>query len=131
MIFLNKTIKTTFNILYNVFPKLDDDIEQKVLSPLSCIRELESKWVIEFDLPLVKKEGISVSYGHENTITVEAKLIEPYCDPKIVSCEFEYFKKSITLPEKINEKNISAKFSNGRLVITVPKIFSGNKIPIQ
>lgn len=129
--FLNKTIKSTFDILYNVFPKFDDDIEQKILSPLSCIRELESKWIIEFDLPLVKKEAISVSYGHENTITVEAKLMEPYCDPKIERCEFEYFKKSVTLPGKINEKNITANFSNGILTITVPKIFSGSKIPIK
>jgi HSP20 family protein len=131
VIFLNKAIKTTFDILYNIFPKFDDDIEQKTLSPLSCIRELESKWIVEFDLPLVKKEDISVSFNPENTITIEAKLMEPYCDPKIVSCEFEYFKKSITLPGKINEKNIIANFSNGRLVITAPKIFSGNKIPIQ
>lgn len=128
---MNKTIESTFDILYNVFPKFDDDIEQKILSPLSCIRELESKWIIEFDLPLVKKEDISVSFNTENTITIEAKLMEPYCDPKIERCEFEYFKKSVTLPGKINEKNITANFSNGRLVITASKIFSGNKIPIQ
>lgn len=128
---MNKTTESTFDILYNVFPKLDDDIEQKILSPLSCIRELESKWVIEFDLPLVKKEDIFVSFDPENTITIEAKLVEPYCDPKMERCEFEYFKKSVTLPGKINEKNITANFSNGRLVITVPKTFSGSKIPIK
>ncbi len=128
---MNKTIESTFDILYNVFPKFDDDIEQKILSPLSCIKELESKWVIEFDLPLVKKEDISVSFDPENTITVEAKLVEPYCDPKMERCEFEYFKKSVTLPGKINEKNITANFSNGRLVITATKIFSGSKIPIN
>jgi len=131
VIFLNKTIGSTFDILYNVFPKFDDDIEQKILSPLSCVKELESKWIIEFDLPLVKKEDVSVSINSENTIAIEAKLVEPYCDPKMERCEFEYFKKSITLPRKINEKNITANFSNGRLIITVPKIFSGSKIPIQ
>ena len=130
MISLKQKTKT-IDILYTTFPKFHDDIEQKILSPLSCIRELESKWVIEFDLPLVKKEGISVSFNPENTIIVEAKLIEPYCDPKIKRWEFEYFKKSVTLPGKINEKNISASFSNGRLVITISKIFAGNKIPIQ
>ena len=128
---MNKTIESTFDILYNVFPKFDDDIEQKILSPLSCIKELESKWIIEFDLPLVKKEDVSVSFDPENTITVEAKLMEPYCDPKMERCEFEYFKKSVTLSGKINEKNITAIFSNGRLVIIAPKIFSGRKIPIQ
>ena len=128
---MNKTIESTFDILYNVFPKFDDDIEQKILSPLSCIKELESKWIIEFDLPLVKKEDVSVSFDPENTITVEAKLVEPYCDPKMERCEFEYFKKSVTLPGKINEKNITAIFSNGRLVVTIPKIFSGSKIPIK
>src|SRR3989338_9126961 len=129
--FLNKTIESTFDILYNVFPKFDDDIEQKILSPLSCVKELESKWIIEFDLPLVKKEDVSVSINSENTIAIEAKLVEPYCDPKMERCEFEYFKKSVTLPGKINEKNITAHFSNGRLVIIIPKIFSGSKIPIN
>lgn len=108
-----------------------DDADQRILSPLSRIRELESKWVIEFDLPLVNKENISITYDPENTITVEAKLREPYCDPNLERCKFEYFKKTTSLPGKINEKNISASFSNGRLTITIPKISSGTKISVE
>ena len=63
---------------YSVF-QLGDDLEQKILSPLSCIKEHESKWILEFDLPLVDKKDINV-YVDSEMIIVEAKLRESYCD---------------------------------------------------
>ena len=125
----NFKIKNIFPIL---FPKLDDDINEKILSPLSYITELESKWIIEFDLPLVNKDDISITLDIGNIITVDAKLREAYCDettePK---CEFLYYKKKISLPGEINEKKITTTFSNGRLIINIPKVFRGNKIKIE
>ena len=32
----------------------NDDIERQILSPLSCLREYGTHWLLEFDLPLVK-----------------------------------------------------------------------------
>ena len=123
------TFKNIFPILY---PKLVDDIEEKILSPLSCITELESKWVLEFDLPLVNKDDISVTFDTGNIITVEAKLRETYCDETLEpKCEFQYFKKKISLPGKIDDKKITSNFSNGRLTISVPKVFHGNKIKVE
>jgi HSP20 family protein len=115
-----------------LYPKLFDDIEEKILSPLSYIRELETKWILEFDLPLVDKEDISITCDEGNIITVEAKLRETYCDLNMVpKCEFHYFKKKITLPGGIDEKKITSTFSNGRLTINVPKVFRGHKIKIE
>lgn len=115
-----------------LYPKLFDDIEEKILSPLSYIRELETKWILEFDLPLVNKEDISITYDEGNLITVEAKLRETYCDLNMVpKCEFHYFKKKITLPSGIDEKKITSAFFNGRLTIYVPKVFRGHKIKIE
>ena len=112
--------------------RLLDDQEQKCLHPLSCLREHETKWVIEFDLPLVEKKDINVYLDEEGMIVVEAKLKETYIDSKGgKSFEYEYFKKSLSLPKNVDIKNISARFSNGILTITIPKQHKGTKIQIQ
>jgi HSP20 family protein len=122
-------IKNLFPILY---PKLVDDIEEKTLSPLSYITELESKWIIEFDLPLVNKEDISVTFDTGNIIAINAKLREAYCDETLEpKCEFHYFKKKISLPGEIDDKKITSNFLNGRLIINIPKVFRGHKIKVD
>ena len=36
----------------------NDDVEHQILSPLSCLREYGTYWLLEFDLPLVNKKDI-------------------------------------------------------------------------
>jgi HSP20 family protein len=120
------------NIFPVQFPKLVDDIEEQTLSPLSYITELESKWIVEFDLPLVSKENLSVTFDKGNEITIEAKLNESYFDETLNSkSEFRFFKKKITLPGKIDDKKITSNFKNGRLTIYLPKLSKGNKINVE
>jgi len=107
-----------------------DDLEQKILRPLSCIVERETKWILEFDLPLVEKKDINV-YIDEEMIAVEAKLREVYHDSKFTRHQYEHFKKSVSIPTNADMKKISARFTNGRLIITIPKTFQGTKIKIE
>ena len=110
---------------------LNDDVEKQILSPLSCLREFGSNWILEFDLPLVNKKDIKITFS-ENTLSVEAKLKEIYSEEKFGrKTKFEFFKKIITLPGKIDSKNTTAKFNKGRLTITIPKLISGHKIRIE
>lgn len=109
---------------------LFDDIEHRILSPLSCLREFDNQWVLEFDLPLVNKKDIKVTFG-EDTINVEAKLNEKYSEKQIGDVtKFEYFKKSLSLPEKIDNKKTTAQFQKGRLVIKIPKKVIGHQVKI-
>ena len=109
-----------------------DDMEEKILSPLFCLRELETKWLLEFDLPLVEKKDIDVCLHSSNVITVKAKLKETYCYSHL-GCEqqFKYFKKSLTLPGNIDGEKIYGSFQNGRLAIHIPKLFGGKKIKVD
>jgi len=108
-----------------------DDIDSKILSPLSCLREFGTYWLLEFDLPLVNKKDIKVSFD-ENAISVEAKLKEVYSEEKLgIETKFQYFKKTITLPGNIDRNKTTAKFENGRLRISIPKKISGQKIKID
>ncbi|TAK16740.1 MAG: Hsp20/alpha crystallin family protein [Nitrosarchaeum sp.] len=109
----------------------NDDIERQILSPLSCLREYGTYWLLEFDLPLVNKKDIKVTFD-ENSISVEARLKETYSEEKFgKKTKFEYFKKTITLPGKIDNKKTSAKFEKGRLKITIPKAVFSSKIKIK
>ena len=110
---------------------LFDDIEHKILSPLSCLREFDNHWLVEFDLPLVNKKNIKVNFDG-NTINVEAKLSEEYSEEKLGKVtKFEHFKKSITLPGKISTTKTVAKFEKGRLEIKIPKKTEGRSIKIE
>ena len=110
---------------------LFDDIEQGILSPLSCLREFDHHWILEFDLPLVNKKDIKVTFDG-NAINVEAKLKEKYSEEKLGKfTKFEYFKKSISLSGKIDSKKTNAKFQNGRLVIKIPKKIDGHSIKVN
>lgn len=120
---------STFRPIISSF--LNDDIEKQILSPLSCLREYGSNWILEFDLPLVNKKDIKITFN-QNTLSVEAKLKETYSEEKFGrKTKFEFFKKIITLPGKIDSKNTSAKFNKGRLIITIPKLVTGQKIRIE
>lgn len=121
-----------FEISHSIIPtSFFDDLENQVLSPLSCLREFSSYWSLEFDLPLVHKKDIKITLDG-NMLTTEAKLKETYYEEKFgKKTEFQYFKRSISLPTNINNKKISAKFENGRLTIKIPKSRAGKKITIE
>ena len=111
--------------------KLFDDFIHKELVPLSHIKERHSSWMLEIDLPLVDKKNIEVTLSDEY-LTVKAKLTKTYCISRGSSVtEFDYFKKTIKLPSRINTKQISAKFKNGILKITIPRLLDGKKISIE
>lgn len=117
-----------------VFPIMDsilDDIEHKCLSPLSCLREFDNYWLLECDLPMVNKKDIKITF-EDNIVSIEAKLKERYSEEKFGTItKFEFFKKSVALPRKINSKKSSAKFNQGRLEIKIPKTISGHSIKIH
>ena len=131
---MRKVTQDWFDFGFSSLPiiKLWDDQEQKTLKPLSYLKEVESKWILEFDLPLVEKKDISVYLDENDMIVVEAKLKETYVDEKGTQrFEYEWFKKSVKLPKNIDVKNITAQFTNGQLTITLPKLYKGTKIKIQ
>ncbi|HEY5735212.1 MAG TPA: Hsp20/alpha crystallin family protein [Nitrosopumilus sp.] len=120
-----------FRVITPIINSLFDDIEHKILSPLSCLKEFDSHWTMEFDLPMVEKKDIKVSFDG-NTISIEAKLKQKYLEEKLGKItKFEYFKKSISLPAKIDIKKATAKFQKGRLEIRIPKKITGHSIKIN
>ena len=117
-----------------VLPRIDsiiDDIKHKILSPLSCVREFDSYWSVECDLPLVNKKDIKITFD-QNILNIEAKLREKYTEKNLGEIKtFEFFKKSIKISGNINSKKTSARFLNGRLEIKIPKTLKGHSVGIS
>lgn len=108
-----------------------DDFMNRELVPLSHFIEKDSKWILEVDLPSVKKNNINVTItsGH---LVIKAKLEELYKVSRHgYVTEFEYFNKVIGLPPHVNTRKIETKFKNGILTITIPKLIAGKKISVK
>lgn len=110
---------------------LSDDLVLRELVPLSYLTEKNSKWILQIDLPGVERKNIILTTTHGH-IVVKAKLEEAY---KISNhghvIKFENMKKIVELPLRADIKKVSAKFKNGILTITIPKIDSGKRIPVK
>ncbi|GAA0121468.1 MULTISPECIES: heat shock protein Hsp18 [Clostridium] len=116
-----------FNQLMNQF--FDDDfLERFNTNSFSVdLKEDEKSYVIEADLPGIKKEDICVEYNN-GYLTISAKRDELIEDKKdnYVKKERSYgtFKRSFYVDD-IDEDNIDAKFDNGVLNIVIPKLNDG------
>jgi len=81
-------------------------------------------FVIEVDLPGVKKEDIDVSV-EENILTVKAvrKMRNEVSKDDYYLCEsnFGLIARSFVLPEGIDTDKIDARYEDGRLIITLEK----------
>ncbi|MBU5317911.1 Hsp20/alpha crystallin family protein [Clostridium bornimense] len=101
------------------------------------IKETENEYLVEAELPGVKKEDISLEYK-DNNLTISAKRDETIDEEKdnYVRKERHHGTFSRTFyVEDIKEDSISAKFDNGELIVTLPKLPKTeekvNKIDIQ
>lgn len=110
---------------------LIDDFVHRELVPLSHLTETDSKWILQIDLPGVRKKDVSVAVtrGH---IIVKAKLEKSHPVSRHGHLtKFESMKKVSSLPVPADAKKITASFKGGILTIIIPKITNGKKILID
>ena len=91
--------------------------------PLTDVINTENSIIIKADLPLVKKEDISVNIT-EDSIEIVAKFEEQNENLDFIKRERNYgvTSRTIPLPVKIEVKKASAKFLNSVLTVELPKI---------
>ncbi|BDY13181.1 Hsp20/alpha crystallin family protein [Hydrogenimonas cancrithermarum] len=103
-------------------------------------REDENAYVVEVDLPGVKKEDIKVNIDPEKrtlTISGERKFKEEVKKEDYYKIESSYgkFMRTFSLPENVDVENIDAKTEEGVLHITLPKVKKEEKevkeIPVK
>lgn len=92
------------------------------------VREDDKSYRIKADIPGVKKEDISVSVdGGQVTISAEVKREKESKDEREVCSERYYGNafRAFTLPVEVDDKKAEAKYDDGVLTLTLPKMPNG------
>ena len=94
--------------------------------PRIDIKEDDKLIYFEAELPGVKKEEVKVTVNDENILTIQGeKKFEKKDEVNFVyrnEREFGSFTRSFELPELVDSEKIEAKYENGMLFLSVPKL---------
>ncbi|WP_300363867.1 Hsp20/alpha crystallin family protein [Hydrogenimonas sp.] len=121
-------------------PTKEDKEVVNAFLPSVNTREDENAYVVEVDLPGVKKEDIKVNIDPEKrtlTISGERKFKEEVKKEDYYKIESSYgkFMRTFSLPENVDADHIDAKTEDGVLHITLPKLKKEEKevkeIPVK
>lgn len=109
--FFNESATRAGGSAYSFVPRVD-------------IVEAENAFEIHVAVPGMNKEDFKLDLNDSLlTVSGERKFTKEKKDNSFHSIETQYgsFSRSFTLPENVDANNISAKYVNGILEITVPK----------
>ena len=105
------------------------DVESRTLHseflPSCELIEDKANYLVRFDMPGVKKEDVNIQID-ENHLTVSAERREEKTgeDRRSRFSEISYgsYQRSFSLPTLVDAGKIDAKFENGVLTLTMPKL---------
>lgn len=109
--FFNESLSRSGGSAYSFVPKVD-------------ILENEKAFELHVTVPGVEKEAFKIDLNdHYLTISGERKFTRTKEENHFHSIETQYgtFSRSFSLPENVNTSNITAKYVNGVLEVTIPK----------
>ncbi len=96
--------------------------ETAAWSPLVDVEEADDAYVVEAELPGVKREEVSIELiGNELGITGQIKEREPKGTVRRRSRRTGRFEYRVNLPEHVDAEKIDANLSEGVLTVRVPK----------
>ncbi len=102
----------------------DENLDEQVWTPRVNISENDNEYVLELDVPGIKKEDIKISLK-ENRLMIEGerKYKKEKEDRNWVRREAFYgkFQRSFLLPNDVDSGKTDAKFKDGVLTITLAK----------
>lgn len=127
---LNKFFNTELdNWSNNNFSDLDATL------PSINIKENEEAFIVDVAAPGFEKDDFNIELDHD-VLTISSQVeeeTESKEGERFTRKEFSYksFKRSFTLPELVEDENISATYTNGILSITIPKKEEAKPKPIK
>jgi HSP20 family protein len=99
-----------------------------VITPRCNMSEDAGHYFLNIDMPGIAKDQIKVELNNNVlSVSAERKEEKKHEDEKKYYSEISFgsFYRAMTLPLAVDEKKIEAKFENGVLHLTVPKIETG------
>jgi len=85
------------------------------------VSEEGDKYIMNATIPEFNKDQLKLQIK-DGLLTISGELKEEHKDEHSHRKSSKFVQRSITLPENINEGNISAKYENGVLSVNMPKL---------
>ncbi len=130
-----REMRRGFDLMNTLLNSIESAPEEGALHdfvPAVNTREDDQAYVIELDLPGIKKEDIEIT-TEDNVLTVsgERKRKEEVKEEDYYKMESIYgtFSRSFTLPEKVDVEKIRAEAKDGVLEVVIPKLEEKEKQP--
>lgn len=101
-----------------------EEFEGVDFSPPCNIRETEREFVVEFDIPGIKKEDVKIEIENNRlSVSGERSDLREEKDARHFLTETSYgsFMRSFQLPSQVDENKVDARYAEGVLTVTVPK----------
>jgi HSP20 family protein len=89
------------------------------------VAETDKDMTVTVELPGLKEDDINVAFqGNLLTIRAERKFEEEKKDKQYhrVECQYGTFERSLAMPENLKRDQIDARYKNGILTLTIPKV---------
>ncbi|MDR3608807.1 MAG: Hsp20/alpha crystallin family protein [Oligoflexia bacterium] len=106
--------------------------EQAEFEPACDIEETDTQFLLNFDLPGVKKEDVKIDLNN-NQLTVSGERKGDVEKRGTHERYYGAFYRSFTLPTNVETDKVQASYDNGVLQIALPKaaVVPGKQIPIK
>jgi HSP20 family protein len=119
-------LRNDFDRFFDSFFNLsDEETSLTAFTPAVDIEEKDKEFQITVELPGVKKENVNLNVK-DNMLTISGeKNQEKKVDKENyhrTERSYGSFQRSFRLPDYSDQANISAEFTDGVLVVTVPKL---------
>ncbi len=118
-------INNSIQKYFDDFTSMKSSFNTDTFTPRFDISEKGNQFIIETEVPGVKKENLKITL-QDNILTIqgEKKNVSNESERKYFLTERTYgsFKKSFTLPEEVNSDKVNAKFNDGVLSVTLDKV---------
>jgi HSP20 family protein len=106
--------------------------EAAMWSPLVDIEETDDAYVVEAELPGVKRKDVTIELvGRELTITGQIKQREHKGAVRQQARRTGRFEYRVSLPDQVDAENIEASLSDGVLTIRAPKLERAERRQIE
>jgi HSP20 family protein len=122
---LNQPGRTAFNsLLENFIKETAPASTNNGFNPQVNINETKDAYLLEFNVPGRQKEKFNINLD-KKLLTVSYQPEEVKADENVKQIRKEFtvtgFSRTFTVDEKIDAENISAKYENGILSVSLPK----------
>lgn len=105
-----------------------DAQKETTWKPNADIYSEPEQYIISVDLPGVSKENISLTF-EKGILTLKGERVQQLKDKTVRNeKQFGAFERKFKMTTEIESESITAEFSNGELLITVPKKASEERV---